>query len=233
MVKWNLIIPIKSLEAAKSRLQPASILDRSNLALAFAIDVAEAAFACPAVGRVIVVTQDQLAHQLLTEHGAECIWDPAPGVGGVSDSSPGPLNAALVLGFTLAATRWPELPSVAMTADLPALRSAELGAVLSACSGWDRAFVPDRSGRGTTLLSVAAGVQPRPAFGHDSASAHRSSGAHDLAELAGPSVRCDVDVAADLIAALQLGVGEHTAAALVSASPALLPVALESLDAIP
>jgi 2-phospho-L-lactate guanylyltransferase len=74
-----------------------------------------------------------------------------------------------------------------------------------------RAFVADTAGTGTTLLAAAPGVPLGPRFGPDSAARHAASGATALAG-AWPSLRRDVDTAADLAEALVLGVGAATAA---------------------
>ena len=98
----------------------------------------------------------------------------------------------------------------ALSADLPALRPAELTAVLAACVA-PRSFVIDLPGTGTTLLAAAPGVALDPRFGVGSALAHQASGAVPI-ELTGiESVRRDVDTAADLAHAVQLGVGPATA----------------------
>ena len=60
---------------------------------------------------------------------------------------------------------------------------------------------------------VASGAALEPRFGGGSAARHRASGAVPL-DGAWPSLRRDVDTAADLAAALHLGVGAHTRAAL-------------------
>jgi 2-phospho-L-lactate guanylyltransferase len=90
------------------------------------------------------------------------------------------------------------------------LRPAELTAVLAACVA-PRSFVVDLPGTGTTLLAAAPGVALDPRFGVGSALAHQASGAVPI-ELSGiDSVRRDVDTAADLAHAVQLGVGPATA----------------------
>jgi 2-phospho-L-lactate guanylyltransferase len=103
------------------------------------------------------------------------------------------------------------VPVAALTGDLPALRPAELTAGLSeAGAAGGRAFVPDASGAGTTLLTAPSGAALRPRFGPGSAAAHASSGATPLLG-PWPSLRRDVDTAADLAAAAVLGLGPHTA----------------------
>jgi 2-phospho-L-lactate/phosphoenolpyruvate guanylyltransferase len=101
---------------------------------------------------------------------------------------------------------------VALLGDLPALRADELALVLTAAGRHERAFVADRDATGTTLLTAAPGVGLEPAFGPASAARHRASGAIPLNAPA--SVRTDVDTAADLRTALDLGVGPATRDAL-------------------
>jgi 2-phospho-L-lactate guanylyltransferase len=99
----------------------------------------------------------------------------------------------------------------ALVGDLPALRPEELADALTAAAGHPRAFVPDAEGAGTTLLAVRPGVSLAPAFGAGSAARH-GSGA--VALDAGPGLRRDVDTAADLQAAADVGLGPATAAVL-------------------
>ncbi|WP_426510587.1 hypothetical protein ACPPVO_07890 [Dactylosporangium sp. McL0621] len=99
---------------------------------------------------------------------------------------------------------------VALTADLPAMRPEDLEAALvAAARAGRRAFVPDLEGTGTVLLAAPAGEALAPQFGPGSAAAHLRSGAVRL-DGAWPSLRRDVDTAADLDAAARLGLGAHT-----------------------
>lgn len=229
---WNVVIPVKKLDSAKTRFFPASDGDRWKLALAFAQDVVAVALATQIFEHVIVVTKDPTATAALTKQGAICVAEPELELPHPAKGS-NKLNAAIRHGISRSRQLCPDFSVAVIAGDLPAIRTQELTEVLQAAQVHDRAFVPDRNCSGTSLLTVRAGIDPDPRFGIDSANAHRAGGAADLVRVAGPGVRCDVDVAADLIAALQLGVGEHTAEALVSASPALLPIALWSLDALP
>ncbi|MCK9894666.1 2-phospho-L-lactate guanylyltransferase [Frankia sp. AgB32] len=127
------------------------------------------------------------------------------------------LNPALVHGAVLA-DRWrPGRPLAAMSADLPALRTAELRRALLEAAHHARAVLADATGTGTVLLTAAAGQPLEPAFGVDSHAAHRRSGAVDLTAALGatvPGLRRDVDTVEDLAEAAFLGVGDATAAAL-------------------
>ncbi|MFH8408207.1 2-phospho-L-lactate guanylyltransferase [Streptomyces sp. NPDC018019] len=199
---WSLVVPLKPLVRAKSRLSGAAGEQlRPQLALAFALDTVTAALACEDVADVAVVTDDRLAGERLTALGARVVAD-LPGRG---------LNAALAYGAQEARRLRPAAPVAALNADLPALRPAELRRVLRAAAAFPRAFLTDAAEIGTTLLSAAPGVELAPAFGGPSRARHRESGAHEIVLPGTESVRRDVDTGTDLLAALELGVGRHTA----------------------
>ena len=120
----------------------------------------------------------------------------------------GGLNAALAVAAAELARRFPADGVVALVGDLPALRAADLLAVLYQAPGDGRGFVRDLAGSGTTLLAAGAGVRLEPMFGPDSAHRHLASGASELP--AADSVRCDVDSMADLRRCLDLGAGVLT-----------------------
>lgn len=193
---WGVVVPVKRLAVAKSRLASFGDQQRQALALAFAADVVLAAVA---VAQVLVVTDDERAAALLTSLGAIVVAD-GPDAG---------LNPALAHGADLLKARSPQLGIATLSADLPALRAPDLAAALRAVGAGQQAFVVDHSGLGTTLLAAAPGVRLVPAFGAGSRQAHLSSGALEL--VAAESLRLDVDTPADLAAAVALGVGPHTA----------------------
>jgi 2-phospho-L-lactate guanylyltransferase len=198
------VLPVKRLDVAKSRLGPPYADRRPALALAFALDTATAALACPSVDAVLAVT-DEPAAAALRAVGAEVTAD-APDAG---------LNPALEHGAALVSERHPGRAVGTVAADLPALRPTELADVLAAASAYDRAFVRDAAGTGTTLLLAVTAESLRPAFGRDSARRHAASGAREIT-VDSPSLRRDVDTAADLEAALALGVGPFTREALAA-----------------
>ncbi|MFJ4685682.1 2-phospho-L-lactate guanylyltransferase [Streptomyces sp. NPDC091377] len=202
-MQWTLVVPLKPLARAKSRLaDTAADTLRPGLALAFAQDTVGAALACPAVRDVAVVTDDARAARELSLLGARILPD-EPGGG---------LNAALEYGAAMVRAIRPNSAVAALNADLPALRPAELARVLEAAGQFPRAFLPDAAGVGTTLLAAGSAAELLPAFGPDSRARHRASGAAELRPEAVDSVRQDVDTGADLRAALALGVGPRTAA---------------------
>ena len=196
----TVVVPLKPPSEGKSRLAPAVGSLRPQLALAFALDTVAAARRCPAVTRVVAVCDDEQAAAQLALAGAVVIPD-APTAG---------LNAALEQGARYARTVLGAGAVAAMSADLPALRPAELARVLGAAGAHPRAFLADTQGVGTTLLSAGAGVPLLPAFGGESRTAHAASGAVELRLDDVASVRRDVDTGADLRVALALGAGRHT-----------------------
>ncbi|MHA6763057.1 2-phospho-L-lactate guanylyltransferase [Streptacidiphilus sp. PAMC 29251] len=199
---WTLVVPLKPLARAKSRLAEAAGALRPELALAFAQDTVAAALGCAEVARVLVVTDDGAAGPELVALGAELVAD-SPGAG---------LNAALAHGAELARGRYGAARVAAMSADLPALRPEELGRVLRAAAAHPRAFLADTQLVGTTLLGAGPGQPLDPRFEGGSRLRHAASGAYELALADVPSVRRDVDTPDDLRAALLLGTGPRTSA---------------------
>ncbi|MFB7913111.1 2-phospho-L-lactate guanylyltransferase [Streptomyces sp. NPDC056061] len=199
---WTLVVPLKPLVRAKSRLAPTTgDALRPRLALAFAEDTVAAALVCPAVRDVVVVTDDPRAGAALAALGARIVPD-EPDRG---------LNAALAHGARTVRARRPGAALAALNADLPALRPAELARTLEFSATFPRTFVTDATGIGTTFLSAAPEVELRPLFGGRSRTRHLDSGAVEITLPGIDSVRQDVDTGEDLRAALALGVGPHTA----------------------
>ncbi|MFI8520566.1 2-phospho-L-lactate guanylyltransferase [Streptomyces sp. NPDC085481] len=206
---WSLVVPLKPLARAKSRLAAAVGGGlRPRFALAFAEDTVAAALACGAVRDVVVVTDDPAASAALAALGARVLSD-GPGAG---------LNAALAHGARAVRAGRPGARVAALNADLPALRPAELRRVLAVAGQFPRAFLADAAEIGTTFLSAGPGAELEPAFGGASRLRHLSSGAVEIRLAGVDSVRRDVDTGEDLAAALELGVGPRTAARWVRAA---------------
>jgi 2-phospho-L-lactate/phosphoenolpyruvate guanylyltransferase len=226
---WTVLLPVKVLARAKSRLAVLAGDRRRELALAFASDTVTAVLACPEVARVVVVTSDPAAGPLLAALGAIIVADEpadrsdrretrgtldgvdlAPDLG-VQDL----LNAALRHGAAVAARRWPGTGLAALTADLPAMSPAELAAALRAAGTVPgrAAFVPDAAGVGTTMYAVPPGGEFLPLFGGASRARHAAAGATELAIAGTAGLRRDVDTPDDLREALELGAGPFTRAA--------------------
>jgi 2-phospho-L-lactate guanylyltransferase len=207
---WSVVIPVKVLTQAKSRLARLGGERRAGLALAMAADTVTAVLACAAAARVIVITDDQVVGDALRALGAEVIPDPVLPEAGAG----GGLNGALRHGADYARSHWPGSGVAALFADLPAVRPAEIAAALDAARQWPTAFVADAAGDGTSLYTARPGAGFQPSFGLASRSRHASGGAVEL-DLAGiDGLRRDVDTPEDLQAAAAIGLGPHTAGLL-------------------
>jgi len=197
------VLPVKPPAVGKSRLGRLGDAARRRLAAAFALDTASAALAAQRVGAVLVLTDDAWFARDLGALGCATI----------PDGTSGDLNGSLVQGAAEAVRRWPTLLPVALCADLPALRPADLDLALAAAAevastSGGAAYVADAEGTGTTLFTGPRGLFG-PRFGPGSAAAHAESGAAALTgELA--TLRRDVDDLDDLHEALALGLGPRT-----------------------
>jgi len=195
-VRWTLLVPMKTLPAAKSRLaETVPAQWHAELVAAIREDTLRAACAASQVGRVVVISDGA------AEFGGDIT---------LRQSSDG-LNGALRDGAAHAVQHWPADGIAALVGDLPALRPEELDATLALAAAHPRGFVADAEGTGTTLLTVRPGSELRPRFGPGSAQRH---GVDCVLLASGPGLRHDVDTAEDLTAAARVGVGPATRAVI-------------------
>lgn len=204
MMSWTVVIPVKRLDAAKTRLAGVDDPRRPELALAFALDVIDACLEATSTGTVIVVTDDQE----VIAGASDVTICPEPEGGG--------LNAAVRRGAALA-----DGPVVALAGDLPCLTGEALDYLLALASGHERSVLSDAQGSGTAMLFASDARTLDPHFGPESRSAHVHGGCFDLALDAPGEIRMliagarrDVDTPADLWDARRIGVGTHTRAVL-------------------
>lgn len=192
--RWSLVVPVKSLTDAKSRLrdvmEPA---DRHDLVLSMLATVLRCCAGARGVGSYTVLTADERVALLARRLGARVVADPIP------PGHPDPLNAALASVLPGRADH----PVGVLTADLPELTTTLLESVLDEAARHRHSVVSDHLGVGTTMAFWTAGSgELVPRFGPGSAHAHLSAGgAVDLAALLGPAVapaRRDVDTPADV-----------------------------------
>lgn len=202
MTAWGVVVPVKRLAQAKTRLAAYGDASREALALAFAADVVAAAVASAPVVRVLVVTDDRRAARTLAALGARVVAD-RPDAG---------LNPALAHGADLLRDELGRCGVAAVSSDLPSLRADDLARALARVPHDGRAFVADADGRGTTLLAAGPDAELAAAYGGASRLRHLASGARELD--ADEALRRDVDTPADLDRARLLGVGAHTARVL-------------------
>ena len=214
---WTLVVPVKALDRAKSRLADAlPPVGRRELVLAMATDVLRTCAATPGVARVRVVTSDPAVGILARRLGLEVVGDPASTAGAPGSD---PLNAALA-----SALHGVTGPVGVVTADLPELRPDHLAAILVAAARHPHSVVPDHHGAGTTMAFWTGPRHSRiPRFGAGSASRHLGEGGAVALRDADPSGAAgrDVDTPEDLVGLGHRSVGRATAATLRtrSASP--------------
>jgi len=209
-VQVDLLVPVKPLARAKTRLR--GMADggagapeaHARLVVALARDTLAAVTGAAVVRTALAVCSDEVVRSALAADGVAAIPDePAAG-----------LNPALRYGEAVLRGADPSATVGALQADLPALRPEELDcAVRTGLATGGRVFCTDRTGTGTTLLLAPPWQPLEPCFGPDSAAAHRATGARELTGC-WPGLRCDVDTAADLAVARELGLGRFTRAAL-------------------
>lgn len=201
----GLIIAVKQLAAAKTRLAPVfPATTRENVALAMLVDTLTTALGVESLQSITVVTPDHVAAAAAIELGVQVLPDPTP------LNHRDPLNNAITAAERMLRKSISNI--VVLQGDLPAMRAQELADAIAAAGQYRRSFVADRLGTGTCAL-FAFGTGLEPHFGADSAARHRHSGAVELVG-AWPGLRCDIDTPADLAIARRLGVGTATQRAI-------------------
>lgn len=209
MAGWNILLPVKQLLLAKSRMVPLDAALRQELALAFALDTVELLLSVPDVAHVHVLTADLSVQAGLA--GIEPVGDrsariqliPEPDQYALNPALHG-LNPALRGGLTEIRRRSFAGPVAILTADLPAARPAELAEALSAARAQQRAVLLDADGEGTVLLAANSAALLAPQFGPDSGARHIAQG-HLPLDGDWPGLRRDVDSVPMLASAAALG----------------------------
>jgi 2-phospho-L-lactate guanylyltransferase len=189
------IVPIGSLDAAKSRL--GAVLDaeeRRDLVTRLARSTIGALSRTPGVAETIVITPDDEVRELALVEGARPMRQRTRGLNAAirearDDAIAGGASAILVVPIDL-----PRATPDAITTVVAAAARATGPLVL---------IVPDRHGRGTNALYLAPPDVIDPQFGGDSRDAHvaaaRNAGA-TLIEVGGP-LTVDLDTPDDLLLA--------------------------------
>jgi 2-phospho-L-lactate guanylyltransferase len=209
---WAIVVPVKRLSHAKTRIAASGETSVESLAFAFAKDTATSALACPVVALVIVTTSDEQVEA----------WAVANGCLVVSDTGHPGINAAAKNAARTASAR---RRTAVLVSDLPCLTPVALASVLNAGTRHSTSFLADRQGTGTTIWMGGEGSTVSTRFGLGSRAAHSGAGAVDLAreqpdQVEWLTARHDVDTRDDLSAALRIGVGPHTAEAARMLYPA-------------
>ncbi len=197
---WVVVVPVKQTAQAKTRFGGTDARVRRELAHAFALDTVQALADTATVGAVVVVTDDVSVRSQLPDDGS---------VIAIADVGAG-LNAAVRHGVQWARERSIAGPVAVVPSDLPAATAANIEICLRRAELVSLGVLPDAESLGSTVLTAAAGVELRPAFGPASLRDHAAGGAQVLEATGLDGLRRDVDTLAHLRAALALGVGSHT-----------------------
>ncbi|MGV1035788.1 MAG: 2-phospho-L-lactate guanylyltransferase [Candidatus Nanopelagicales bacterium] len=216
---WTVVVPVKELARAKTRLGLSDDGQRARLAQAFASDVLHACLAAPGVTRVVVVSGDITVLATATAAGAQAIADREGDRANHAGSS---LNAALSRAQDWVRKRDAAARIAVIAGDLPCATPQAIGQLLATAVGYPRCFVADHSGTGTTILTANATQELQPMFGDSSATIHRESGARDLSVGTPKQLRLDVDTADDLERAAELGLGSNSRSVLREQGSTLL-----------
>lgn len=198
------IVPLRSLEGAKSRLGgPLDAEERQALVADMLDRTVRAASAVEAVEAVVVVSPDPAVLRAASAAGATPVRQVGDG-----------LNEGLLAGARWAAADGATALLV-LPGDLPAISPASISAIIDAARAAAAAapgrplvaIVADRHGRGTNALLVSPPDAIPFAFGQDSRAAHlaaaRGAGAA-IVEVDSP-LALDLDLPDDLVLAEQLG----------------------------
>jgi len=179
-----LLVPQKDLDQAKSRMQ-LSPPRRRDLAVSMLRRTLTAAAGVRFTAVVVVLDNPADAREI---HDRD-VTPFTPEVAG--------LNESLVVAEEFARVRWGAVRLAVMPADLPLATAPLLDTALRLAARHERAFLPDISARGTTLLFAGKDAALKPAYGPHSAHAHEGNGARRLRAPGLDHLRHDVDDMAD------------------------------------
>ncbi len=191
-VSTAVVIPVRSLEGAKSRL--GAVLDaeeRRDLVERLLIRAVAAALATPGVVDVLVVSPDPEVLAVASAAGARPLPQRSRGLNPALQEARAAIEADRIL---------------VLPADLPTVTTGDIAQILAAGDKVGRPSVilaPDRHGRGTNALLLAPPDAIDPAFGGDSRAGHAwlaSSAEISFVEVAG-LLELDLDTPDDLLLA--------------------------------
>ena len=184
---FDAIVPIKSLDQAKSRLVSLSADQRADLALEMARTTLRALRLSARIGRIVVVTSDVRISQLADEFAATTVADRGAG-----------LNAAWSSGLAhLGPGRGPAL---LVPADFLRLSAADVDALVEQ---WDQsanriALLACKDEDGTNAVILPRDVDYVPAFGPGSFARHRAQAGEPALVLTSRAFALDIDSDEDL-----------------------------------
>jgi 2-phospho-L-lactate guanylyltransferase len=182
----RLILPVKRLECAKSRLRLSAVESRL-VAEALALRTLDVALHCLDPDQVLVLTADGTIAKAAVARGVQTRPDPS-----------GLLNVSLTQALEDERARVPHVTLAVLVVDLPTLSPSELAEVLAIAAASPAArHVADHCGTGTTFISVPPLGSIAMMFGPDSAQRFLDAGAEQIRD-APPGARADLDTPTDM-----------------------------------
>ncbi len=192
------MVPVRGTATSKTRLSLAGV-DSSALAAAFGLDVVDAAVHASHVRRVVVTTASPYLAAAAAAKGAVTIVDDAPGH----------LNDVVLRAVDRVRALDPRSDVAVLVGDVATITPSDLDEALAIADEYSLAFIADREGVGTVMLTARRGLPHQPCFGGPSRISHRAWGYRELAIDRTARVRHDIDTADDLALALERGVGSE------------------------
>lgn len=181
----RLVIPVKRLANAKTRLSPHAPVRRAA-AESLVTHTLQVATSCLHPRQIYVLTADPVAEELARRHGAHVLPDTETD-----------LNSDLHTALTDLRRRDDDTVLVVLVADLPRLHPAELRhALAEAAVSIVPRHVADHHGTGTTFVSIPPGTHLPMVFGTGSAQHFSFLGSVPLRG-ARQGLRTDLDTPAD------------------------------------
>lgn len=182
----RLLVPVKSLALAKSRLS-LSPHARRRIAEGLLTHTLEVALQCLPARQIVVLSADGLVQDMARQRGVSTLEDPADC-----------LNASLHWGIHTLRSRCSGLTIAVLVADLPRLSPPNLhDALHDAAESRVPRHIADHHGTGTTFVSIPPGSQLPMLFGPGSARRFAEAGSVPILH-APEGLRHDLDTESDL-----------------------------------
>lgn len=188
---WSAVVPVRDFATAKTRLRGA-LSDESvaEIARGLALRGVAALRLCEAIERIWVVSNVDLSGDFACEKTSVLVQRPDGG-----------LNEAVREGLARARAAAPRSPVLVIHADLPGANAEELSSLIGGLHRRGRdSFLPDHTGRGSTLLAFFPGSRRTPAFGTASAERHAALGFQRIDLPQASRLRNDLDTVDDYAA---------------------------------
>ncbi len=179
---WDVFLPLKQFVTGKSRLQGLPNNERKSLIRAMANDVIDAILQLSNVGSITIVGLHHL--DVTTNPDLRIRSFPLTQMTGINNDVRRAIGASNKISVILP--------------DLPSITSAELAIALDLASANEQSFIPDFSGKGTTIYFVTNSNAFNPQFGPNSALEHLKNGAKELSHPAFAGIMRDCDDFTDL-----------------------------------